>query len=93
MGLGAGVYLWNASNGNIQELVQLKGVDNAGVANCVTSLSWSRNGETLAVGTSTAEIQLWDTKNLVMTRSIKVSHRPSQPCPGFWFEFVPGSPH
>jgi len=71
VGLGAGVYLWNASNGNIQELVQLKGLDSTGAANCVTSLSWARHGTMLAVGTSTAEIQLWDTKALARVRSIK----------------------
>jgi len=72
VGLGAGVYLWNASNGNIQELVQLKGVDNTGAQNCVTSLSWARHGGMLAVGTSTSEIQLWDTRQLVHVRTIKV---------------------
>jgi hypothetical protein len=40
----------------------------------------SRNGDMLAVGTSTAEIQLWDTKQLVQIRSIKVKHSRTMRC-------------
>lgn len=49
------VYLWNASNGEIQLLLKLESNESY-----VSSVSWMEDGSYLAVGTSTGEVQLWD---------------------------------
>ena len=51
--LGSTVFLWNASNGSIQELVQL---EDAG--DYVCSVSWIKEGNILAVGNSTGAVQV-----------------------------------
>lgn len=55
--LGQTVYLWNAATGSIDELMETKGADDF-----VCSLSWIKDGssEHLAIGTNSAEVQLWD---------------------------------
>lgn len=52
------VYLWNAASGEIQQLFDTEN-DN----DIVTSVSWIKSGSTpiLAIGTSSKQIQLWDT--------------------------------
>lgn len=52
--LGQSVYLWNASSGDIQELVQVSG------ENYITSVNWVQGGGYLAVGTAEGEVQLYD---------------------------------
>ncbi len=52
--LGQTVYLWNASSGDISELVQVQG------ENYITSVSWVQGGAFLAVGTAEGEVQLYD---------------------------------
>jgi cell division cycle protein 20 (cofactor of APC complex) len=52
--LGQSVFLWNASTGATHKLLET-----SGAGNIVTSLSWG-SGNTLSVGTHSAEIQLWD---------------------------------
>uniref|UniRef100_A0A7S1EJ41 CDC20/Fizzy WD40 domain-containing protein n=1 Tax=Hemiselmis andersenii TaxID=464988 RepID=A0A7S1EJ41_HEMAN len=52
--LSQSVFLWNASTGATHKLLET-----TGAGNIITSLSWG-NGNTLAVGTHSAEIQLWD---------------------------------
>jgi len=64
--LGQTVYLWNATNGNIQELMQASGTDNY-----ITSISWIQRGKFIAVGTNAAEVQLWDTERLKQVRNMK----------------------
>jgi len=64
--LGQTVYLWNASNGHIQELMQASGSDNY-----ITSISWIQRGSFLAIGTQGAEVQLWDTERLKQVRNMK----------------------
>lgn len=64
--LGQTVYLWNASNGNIQELMQAQGNENY-----ITSISWIQRGSFLAIGTNNAEVQLWDTERLKQVRNMK----------------------
>ncbi|NXO01571.1 CDC20 protein, partial [Rhinopomastus cyanomelas] len=49
------VYLWNHSSGEITQLLQIDDVDDY-----VSSLSWIKEGNYIAVGTSNAEVQLWD---------------------------------
>uniref|UniRef100_A0A1B6GJ63 Cell division cycle protein 20 homolog n=1 Tax=Cuerna arida TaxID=1464854 RepID=A0A1B6GJ63_9HEMI len=52
--LGSSVYLWNATTGNIDQLMELEGTD------YVCSLSWIQEGNMLAVGTFQGPVQLWD---------------------------------
>ncbi|XP_070563787.1 cell division cycle protein 20 homolog [Ptychodera flava] len=53
--LGGNVYLWNATNGEIQQLLQMENQEDY-----VASVSWINEGNYLAVGTSNGEVQLWD---------------------------------
>jgi cell division cycle protein 20 (cofactor of APC complex) len=53
--LGPTVYLWNASNGAIDQLLELPGGNDR-----VTSLAWSPQGEHMAVGLSDHAVQLYD---------------------------------
>ncbi|XP_023018286.2 cell division cycle 20 protein fzy [Leptinotarsa decemlineata] len=52
--LGAHVYLWNAGTGNIDQLLELEGND------YVCSLSWTQDGNCLAVGNTNGTVELWD---------------------------------
>lgn len=51
--LGPSVYLWNASNGEINQLLQLENPEEY-----VGAVSWIKEGNYLAVGTSTGEVQV-----------------------------------
>ncbi|CAM9492465.1 unnamed protein product, partial [Phaeothamnion confervicola] len=54
--LGQTVYLWEAASGNITELMTLDGS-----SDYVSSVSWIQDGGNhLAVGTASAQTQLWD---------------------------------
>lgn len=64
--LGQTVYLWNAENGSITELCTTEEPENF-----ITSLSWIADGSYLAVGTNTADVQLWDTEALRQVRCMK----------------------
>lgn len=52
--LGGVVYIWNAGDGSIHQLVDLPGDDH------ITSVSWIADGRYLAVGTDSAEVQVND---------------------------------
>lgn len=64
--LGRSIYLWNANNGTIQELTTLAD-ENAHVS----AVSWVADGQHLAVGTSEADVQLWDVEHLKQVRNMK----------------------
>lgn len=49
------VYLWNHASGEIIQLLQMEHPDVY-----ISSVSWIKEGNYLAVGTSSAEVQLWD---------------------------------
>ncbi|XP_038074664.1 cell division cycle protein 20 homolog [Patiria miniata] len=53
--LGNNVYLWDASSGSINHLMQLEGEEDY-----VCSVSWVQEGNFLGVGTSNGDVQLWD---------------------------------
>ena len=53
VGLGRAVYLWNATTGDISQLMSTEENDR------VTSVSWT-TGNNLAIGTELAEVQIWD---------------------------------
>nr|TKR83973.1 hypothetical protein D5086_0000260060 [Populus alba] len=53
--LGTTVYLWNASNSSISEVVTVDEEDGP-----VTSINWAPDGRHLAVGLDNSNVQLWD---------------------------------
>eukprot|EP00908_Phaeocystis_cordata_P004931 Transcript_15350.p6 GENE.Transcript_15350~~Transcript_15350.p6 ORF type:complete len:413 (-),score=134.86 Transcript_15350:1570-2808(-) len=61
--LDSEVYLWDASDGGIRKLLQTQGD-----ASHVTSLAWAAHGPTIAIGTSTNLVQLWDVQTLTCVR-------------------------
>jgi cell division cycle protein 20 (cofactor of APC complex) len=63
--LGPRLYLWNASNGDIHQLLEM---DNE--AEYVSSVAWLPDGNHLAVGTSTMDVQLWDVQQQKKLRSM-----------------------
>eukprot|EP00761_Pharyngomonas_kirbyi_P011189 gb/GECH01011214.1/.p1 GENE.gb/GECH01011214.1/~~gb/GECH01011214.1/.p1 ORF type:complete len:484 (+),score=106.24 gb/GECH01011214.1/:1-1452(+) len=63
--LGPTVYLWNASSGEINELMTTPGTEDY-----VTSVSWVQDGSYLAVGTNNCETQIWDVQGLRQIRSM-----------------------
>ncbi|XP_035393924.1 cell division cycle protein 20 homolog [Cygnus olor] len=62
------VYLWNCTSGEIIHLLQMEHPDDY-----VSSVSWIKEGNYLAVGTSNAEVQLWDIQQQKRLRNM-VSH-------------------
>ena len=67
--LNSSVYLWDANSGTVDQLMELSDSD------YVCSVSWSQDGYYLSVGTSNAQVQLWDveTKSKVRTMSGQAS--------------------
>eukprot|EP00736_Rhodelphis_marinus_P005704 Rmarinus@m.8558 len=62
--LGSAVYLWNATSGDTVHLMSLSEDD------IVSSVSWSPDGQFLAVGTAAAaEVQLWDATEMRKCRT------------------------
>jgi len=64
--LGAHIYLWNATNGEIHQLCELEGPDEY-----VCSVKWTSEGGHLAVGSSSGEVQLWDVEESKRSRVMK----------------------
>lgn len=65
IGLGTKVYLWNAGNGEISELLSTQD------SNPVTSLKWTKEGRHIAVGFNDGLTQLWDAQALKPLRNLK----------------------
>ncbi|XP_062285057.1 cell division cycle protein 20 homolog [Scomber scombrus] len=59
------VYLWDASQGDIILLMKLDSEEDY-----ICSLSWTKEGSYLAIGTSDCKVQLWDVENLKRLRSM-----------------------
>ena len=53
--LSNSIFLWDASSGEIEQLLTLNNDDNE-----ITSISWMKDGSHLAVGTSDNDVQLWN---------------------------------
>ncbi len=67
VGLGSAVYLWNASTGSAEELMRTGAPDDH-----VTSVSWIKEGGGyLAIGTNSADVQLWDAEKMKQVRNMK----------------------
>ena len=64
--LGNTVYLWHATSGAIEELMQVG--ENQGP---VTSVNWGPDGKHIAVGLDNGEVQLWDSTALCKVRTMK----------------------
>ncbi|XP_042512566.1 cell division cycle 20.5, cofactor of APC complex-like isoform X1 [Macadamia integrifolia] len=64
--LGSEVYLWNANNGHIHKLQPTIIEDHY-----PTSVAWSEDANTMAIGLSNSELQLWDAETLQMIRSLE----------------------
>ncbi|XP_077242902.1 cell division cycle 20.2, cofactor of APC complex-like [Tasmannia lanceolata] len=68
--LGNTVYLWDASDGSTSELVTVN--DENGP---VTSVSWAPDGQHIAVGLNSSEVQLWDSTANRKLRTLQGGHR------------------
>lgn len=65
--LGQSVYLWNAATGTVDELMHTSAADDY-----ITSVSWVKEGGGfLAIGTASADVQLWDVDKQRQVRSMK----------------------
>ncbi|CAI5513355.1 unnamed protein product [Closterium sp. Naga37s-1] len=74
LALGASVYLWDAATGAIEELLHVGGEgadEGAESAEYVSSVAWAADGKHLAVGLSSAEVQVWDSQRLKQVRALK----------------------
>lgn len=62
VGLGSSVYLWNGQDSSVKELLTLSSRSPLSEipSSHISSLSWIKDGRTLAVGSSDGQIQLWD---------------------------------
>jgi cell division cycle protein 20 (cofactor of APC complex) len=68
--LGDSVYLWNASTGEITPLMQT-----AGSGSHVTAIAWAPRGlPQMAIGTSDNKVQIWDTTQCQLIRSMDGHH-------------------
>ncbi|OBS70870.1 hypothetical protein A6R68_00612, partial [Neotoma lepida] len=59
------VYLWNAGSGDILQLLQMEQP-----GDYISSVAWIKEGNYLAVGTSNAEVQLWDVQQQKRLRNM-----------------------
>ena len=57
--LGNTVYLWAYSTNKVQKLMNVE------EPNHVTSITWEKNGESLAIGELSGQVQLWDVNKMV----------------------------
>ena len=63
--LGPHIYLWNAANGEIQQLLELEAPEDY-----VCSVKWVREGSILAVGNFHGEVSLWDVEQIRKIRTM-----------------------
>ncbi|KAK6158506.1 hypothetical protein DH2020_005820 [Rehmannia glutinosa] len=72
--LGNSVYLWDASDGSISELLSTDDDD----IGPVTSVKWAPDGKHLAVGFNNSHVQLWDSSPIRLVdelRTLRGGHR------------------
>lgn len=63
------MYIWDAGSDSSRALLELKEE-----GQYITSVSWSSNGKYLAVGDSSAAIQLWDIQQEKKLRTMTGGH-------------------
>ncbi|KAJ0964335.1 hypothetical protein J5N97_029457 [Dioscorea zingiberensis] len=64
--LGPSLYLWNATNNEVHLLLRIENEEDY-----PSSVSWSDDGRTLAVGFASSIIELWDTAALCKVRILE----------------------
>ncbi|CAL5225554.1 g8390 [Coccomyxa viridis] len=64
--LKGAVYLWNASTGSIETLMECPAEDDY-----ITSVAWAADGKHVSVGTSSAQVQIWDVGRMKQIRALK----------------------
>ncbi|KIY46115.1 WD40 repeat-like protein [Fistulina hepatica ATCC 64428] len=69
VGLGACVYLWTAENATVSKLCDV-GPQN----DTISSVSWVQKGSTLAVGTLSGRLHLYDASTLQLQRTYEQAH-------------------
>lgn len=65
--LGPSVYLWNAATGDTDLLMQCPEETD----DFITSVKWAADGTHIAIGTSSAEVQLWDANRTKQIRTLR----------------------
>lgn len=80
VGLGSSVYLWNGQDSSVKELLTLSSRSPLSEipSSHISSLSWIKDGRTLAVGSSDGQIQLWDVERGRKLRTMLVPNCPSR---------------
>ncbi|ESR50260.1 hypothetical protein CICLE_v10033745mg, partial [Citrus x clementina] len=68
--LGPALFLWKWENGKVKKLLQVPGEDDY-----PTSVSWSHDAKTLAVGYMDSKLQLWDAETSKLVRNLEGHHR------------------
>ncbi|XP_072312215.1 cell division cycle protein 20 homolog [Eucyclogobius newberryi] len=68
------VYLWDANNGDVILLMKLESEEDY-----ICSVSWTKEGNHLAIGTSDCKVQLWDVENQKRLRTM-ASHTARVTC-------------
>ena len=63
--LGQVVYLWNASSGDINMLMEVTDEEDY-----ITSVSWAADGRHIGVGTANATVQIWDAERSRQVRNM-----------------------
>ena len=78
------IYLWSGIDGTVKKLCK------ASDAN-YTSVNWSPDGETLAAGTSTGKVELWDVNNLKLKKDDLELHKGRIGCLGWQSQSIFGT--
>ncbi|KAL6863734.1 hypothetical protein ACP4OV_016637 [Aristida adscensionis] len=68
--LGNTMYLWNSSDSSTSELMTVD--DDSGP---ITSVSWAHDGQNIAIGLNSSDIQLWDTGSNRLLRTLRGVHQ------------------
>ncbi|KAH9888320.1 WD40 repeat-like protein [Cubamyces lactineus] len=69
VGLGACVYLWTAHTAQVSKLCDLGNVQDT-----ISSVSWVQKGTSLAVGTLSGRLHIYDASTLQLTRTYERAH-------------------
>ena len=80
--LGNLVYLWNADDGSVIQLMEL-----SQSSEYISSVSWGKKGAYLAVGTSSSRVQIWDVNKQQKLRDLKVGNSVRIGCSD-WNSFI-----
>ena len=69
VGLGSCVYLWTAANATVSKLCDLQQANDT-----ISSVSWVQKGTTLAVGTVSGRLHIYDAETLQLQRTYPQAH-------------------